>query len=94
MERLLQVEELKQHKHVLREKLIKLQEDFKYNLELLDGRDRDLELLETQVEAFQAEVKQHLAEKQELGSQLQQLFERKHYISSGFDFQVSRCTAV
>ena len=67
----LQVEELRQQKRAALDRLLALQEDFEYNLELLDGRDAELELYERRLESLQAELQRCHHENHSLSTQLQ-----------------------
>lgn len=69
---LLQVEELKQQKQALRERLGALQDDFMYNLELLDGRDAELAEFERLTERLKAETAGQADLNRELAVKLQQ----------------------
>ena len=65
------MEELRQQKRAALDRLLALQEDFGYNLELLDGRDAELAQYERQLESLQAELQRCHHESHSLSTQLQ-----------------------
>ena len=67
---ILQVKELTAEKSVLEGKLARLQDDFTYNLELLDGRDAELSGYEEQFGELQEYLGQVSSENEMLNAQL------------------------